>query len=65
MIRLFNPKDPNDDSFFCKTCGGTGGLQIGNATYLDVTCPTCQGLSRGMSAEEYWQQLKRDEENSR
>ena len=54
-------RDPGD-SFNCVTCGGDGGVHIDGVCYLELTCPTCHGLSRGCSAEEYWNQLAQDAE---
>ena len=48
--------------FICQTCNGTGGLKIGDVTYLALTCPTCHGESRGMPIEEYFEQIRRDAE---
>ena len=56
-------RDRAPDSFDCETCNGSGALRIGNNTDLWSrwsVCPTCQGRSRGMSADEYWKQLQDD-----
>jgi hypothetical protein len=50
------------DGFWCKTCNSSGALTIANVMDLAVTCPTCHGESRGCSAEEYFEQLKKDAE---
>jgi hypothetical protein len=49
-----------DTGFWCNTCRCTGGLTIASVTYLELTCPTCHGESRGCSAEEYFKQLEAD-----
>lgn len=50
----------NDKGWYCVTCDGTGGLTIAGVTYLELTCPTCHGHSRGMSAEAFFEELKKD-----
>ncbi len=52
----------NEQEFWCDTCRSSGGLTIGKVTYLELTCPTCHGESRGCSAEEYFKQMEQDAE---
>jgi hypothetical protein len=54
--------DLPEGAFYCRTCDGSGGLTIAGVCYLEVTCPTCHGESRGMSLEAYWKQLEEDAE---
>ena len=56
---LFNA----DDGFWCETCGSYGGLTIGPVIYLELTCPTCQGESRGMPLEQFQAELEKDAED--
>jgi hypothetical protein len=53
------------EGFYCETCGGYGGLQIGHVIHLELTCPTCHGESRGMPLEQFMDELAQDARDNR